>query len=1133
MELKRLWLGSWALAVFIGSPRAFAAPPSSTPSNGEELTEPAAETKPEGEKSEKQQQDTSAGITWALIDCLDEAPFGERAKKNLRSCELDIVGKRVAEIADSLEHTMNSESENPLYFRVGDGKDCSNAPPRWQPACTERKDILAQMRELADELKRTEKRSDPRTQEELLELRKRFQDLGGRIANFDALRRGRVSLAVRGGISVGSYQSGFMYYFSEFMKAHHEQWRAKKTNYSAERWDHDSPNEAGLLYNFETVTGASAGSINAMITAVEGCKSPVLRPEDSSFFQSWIEIGLTGRHGRLGLIPMKDSDSKGFLSFKPIDRASARLAADAEYNHQTVPGCQLDLGVTVTRVNGTEFPVVVDKEGEALLSVRRARERFVFDLDFQANKSDAGGHLVVNNRRPRPPLRQLDFPQPDPANAIETFYLSLGDGKPEVSVRDLMRVVTASGAFPVAFPPQKLSFTALDAKGEPDQAESGEALFIDGGIFDNKPIGLAMDLNDWRRRRQIERLIECTIGLCTKDFWMLTAEERMQLGEVRARLARARSVKDWDEARDGLDAFAKHIHSTTREFPGVQGQQCADAGSTPSDDEQKPSVGPDDTWTEINEILPKHPRTLLFVEPTVTSWKTPEEDGGPHVVVDGFEQDFFGVLFKFLGSFVGSALQASLMDTIERRPWLREQRTDTLTERIVVPRRHLPIAGEMLARFMGFFERDFRVFDFFVGMADAKRFIEEDPVFRLSGANVAIDDPRFDCMLAYYDRSSGGAENVNDSYSEGMLPAACRREALLTQDDVDTIALISPQIEALKGRVVSEIHEEWSRPPYTPAEQRELEAVESLVAAENFGAMLVAMHNFRRYMAKTPKDERKSSSDFDEFFGALDDASYQFVDTERVRAEVDPPLVKLRRRSPSRQMKQTVRMAMEEAIDRFARRQPKKAGEAGVSILFKAAADAYAPYSPQLAIDLGLTFNGIHARLAGYPTRNRFRIDYLVLSFYRIGKGTLLEEGDDASRGRYWLADLDLSVARLGLRYATLAKVLRLEATLGLVTSLTLNLGPVEDDRGALLMTRLGPQLGLDLLLLRRIYVELTGSYFVGQWQGPEYGVASTSPPTFYTGSRGSPRSCAQLDRASDFTRCAQFSASVGWRWNF
>ncbi len=83
----------------------------------------------------------------------------------------------------------------------------------------------------------------------------------------------RYSLTVRGGVSLGAYEGGINWALLRVL-------------------------EGDPIASLTTVTGASAGNINAFLSAVEWCQSPARSaaesPRDNLFWKAWIPVGIHG-----------------------------------------------------------------------------------------------------------------------------------------------------------------------------------------------------------------------------------------------------------------------------------------------------------------------------------------------------------------------------------------------------------------------------------------------------------------------------------------------------------------------------------------------------------------------------------------------------------------------------------------------------------------------------------------------------------------------------------------------------------------------------------------------------------------------------------------------------------------------
>lgn len=139
------------------------------------------------------------------------------------------------------------------------------------------------------------------------------------------------------------------------------------------------------------------------------------------------------------------------------------------------------------------------------------------------------------------------------------------------------------------------------------------------------------------------------------------------------------------------------------------------------------------------------------------------------------EASLLGMLGKKLGDFIETARSRELFALFEEHP--------EVAELVKATSRRFPTASGHLGAFLGFFERDFRVFDFYLGMYDAYH--------ELDGAQVRAgwvpDDPAampdawrpFACLLAVFD----GDERLRPACDGDAL----RNFRVLTQVALDRV----------------------------------------------------------------------------------------------------------------------------------------------------------------------------------------------------------------------------------------------------------------------------------------------------------------------------------------------------------
>lgn len=304
-------------------------------------------------------------------------------------------------------------------------------------------------------------------------------DLTARVAPPTLRKTPFLGLTVSGGVSLGAYEAGFLYYLTEVAKL---------------------PENRSAI-DLKLVTGASAGNINALFTILALCSKPQSNPQRSVFWDTWIRLGVK----ELFRPPSpSDPPENGHGAFSRS--ALLRIAGNLErvFREGIDEKCDKVLAVSTTRLKSAEVTL---RDG---FKVPRQEEKFVVRI---RGRGAGRAPLVTNYVDPSSalPLPMLPFPtdQTSADDQLKTFTL----------LRDLL---LASAAFPVAFPPQPLPHCLtpgtlrVSTSGAPAPASSAVSApsperrnaltecgdypiftedFIDGGVFDNTPLRLADSLS--------------------------------------------------------------------------------------------------------------------------------------------------------------------------------------------------------------------------------------------------------------------------------------------------------------------------------------------------------------------------------------------------------------------------------------------------------------------------------------------------------------------------------------------------------------------------------------------------------------------------------------------------------------
>lgn len=248
-----------------------------------------------------------------------------------------------------------------------------------------------------------------------------------------------LAVVISGGGTKGAYMAGHLYYMGLARRA--------------------SPVELKPI----VFTGASAGAINALLTALTTCAPAEPDPTASVYWRSWVPVGI-----RQMYVPDKVS-ATGLLTtdgFLPaIEALRERWTAGLPAS------CDVLVGVSVTRAVPRQ---IVPAPGMPALP--RSHETAILRITGQG----AG----------QPPLLRNVV---DPTRGTPQILLPV-DGADATPFDALIQLVLASAAFPLGFDPVPVAH-CLGTPGQPPLCTPEMARvepFVDGGVFDNQPLGLAL-----------------------------------------------------------------------------------------------------------------------------------------------------------------------------------------------------------------------------------------------------------------------------------------------------------------------------------------------------------------------------------------------------------------------------------------------------------------------------------------------------------------------------------------------------------------------------------------------------------------------------------------------------------------
>ena len=253
---------------------------------------------------------------------------------------------------------------------------------------------------------------------------------------FAKVKEVNFSIVISGGVSLGAYEAGYNWAMVKMLS----KLKASKI----------------VQPNLRSLAGASAGSINALLTGMYWCqKDSVPYKNDINnnlFYETWVNLGLEdllikgkSKRNRSTLFTRKTLEKKADLIVKQLNKPIYKR------------GCSVPLGFSVTKAK----PLIEEFQG-----IKIKNQHFSVPLMLKEKK----GKLTLANKKMPP---------------SSDFYISIPGI--EKNTKKISRVLFASSAFPGAFQQVKMRYTY--------KGKTHSSYFIDGGAYDNIPLQLAIELN--------------------------------------------------------------------------------------------------------------------------------------------------------------------------------------------------------------------------------------------------------------------------------------------------------------------------------------------------------------------------------------------------------------------------------------------------------------------------------------------------------------------------------------------------------------------------------------------------------------------------------------------------------------
>jgi len=277
----------------------------------------------------------------------------------------------------------------------------------------------------------------------------------------------RYVFAVKGGISLGSYEAGLNWTYIEHLRSLRSQKKAK----------------------LDTFVGASAGSINTLLSALRYCQDDSFGSKENSMtlfrktwdvgIQDFIEMPGSKANTNLTNSDILQNNQDSIFSLNGLSRSLNFINEQFRLSENNLRGnCQINIGIAVTKL----IP-----DSTIIAGIEVINQRYIFPL----TASTQNGKLIFRNLN----ADNAKFTRQD-------NYLYLPEINDEIAFKDVLRIVLASSAFPLTFPPVQITYCkkVLNSVTASPHCPQGytkhKDQFIDGGNFDNAPIGAAMKIHD-------------------------------------------------------------------------------------------------------------------------------------------------------------------------------------------------------------------------------------------------------------------------------------------------------------------------------------------------------------------------------------------------------------------------------------------------------------------------------------------------------------------------------------------------------------------------------------------------------------------------------------------------------------
>ena len=241
------------------------------------------------------------------------------------------------------------------------------------------------------------------------------------------------AITTSGGVSLGAYKGGFLYYFTEFLKKNPE------------------------LAKISHIAGASAGGVNTIYAVDTLCSNTEVQKNDSLFWKTWINTGINQLFDEKKVTPVSVFHRGG------LDGVLKKLKD--KFRNGYTKKCNLTVGIPIT--SKRPFNMIDHKR----VYFASLRNYFVFTI----KGNGVGRPVSFSNLTLKTSTR----------NQLLLPFSNDFDSNFEL----VKKAMYATSAFPIAFSPVKIKVCDKKVK-LCDLKNAKEQEFLDGGVYDNTPLSL-------------------------------------------------------------------------------------------------------------------------------------------------------------------------------------------------------------------------------------------------------------------------------------------------------------------------------------------------------------------------------------------------------------------------------------------------------------------------------------------------------------------------------------------------------------------------------------------------------------------------------------------------------------------